>query len=211
MSPAPATPSDGRFTLRGWIGSAGFASGDRFVVGHWARSPVGPITDVMWARPDGTRVLLAPHRRAADFITAVYAFDEVEVTPIAGQVGPTGLRVRTDRLALDLVPRRWFLPLPGALLPAALWRWVAAPIAKLAMDVRVHGHSPTGVEEWYRARRWSPLRDARGELDGRDLGALASVDPPLGVGFSEPPSLPSLTRVDPLLRDCDGRVAAAVA
>ena len=38
-----------RFELAGVIGAAGFASGDRVVVGHWHRSPIGPMSDVMWA------------------------------------------------------------------------------------------------------------------------------------------------------------------
>ena len=32
-----------RFEMEGLIGAAGFASGDRVVVGHWARSPIGPM------------------------------------------------------------------------------------------------------------------------------------------------------------------------
>jgi hypothetical protein len=46
------------YELDGTISNVAFASGDRFVVGQWARSPIGPMNDVMWARPDGTRVLL---------------------------------------------------------------------------------------------------------------------------------------------------------
>ena len=196
--------------LDGWIGSTGFATGHRVVVGHWTDSPVGPITDVMWGRPDGTRVLLAPNERAARFITAVYSFDDVEVGPVEGLVATDGaLHVRTRSMLLRLRPRRLAVPLPGDL-PPWVWTRIGAPIARALLGVEVHGTSPTGVEEWYRARSWAPLRSARGTLDGRDLGAMRPLDPPLGVGFSEPPRRPSLVRVAPLLRDRTGRVAAAL-
>ena len=54
--------SDGhrRFELRGVVSSVGFASGDRFVIGHWISSPIGAFTDLMWATPDGVRHLRVP-------------------------------------------------------------------------------------------------------------------------------------------------------
>src|SRR3954447_6760222 len=73
-----------RVELVGHIGAAGFASGDRVVVGSWTSGPVGPMTDVMWARPDGERVLLAPSEPAASFIASVYRFDRVDVVPVRG-------------------------------------------------------------------------------------------------------------------------------
>ena len=65
--------------IRGSISSAGFADGNRFVVGHWERSPIGPFGDVMWGTPDGQRVLLAGSQEIADFVTSIYNFDDIRV------------------------------------------------------------------------------------------------------------------------------------
>ena len=68
--------------LAGVIASAGFASGHRIVVGSWKRGPLGPMNDVMWARPDGTRVLIAPSAEVAEFVTSIYRFDEVVIDDV---------------------------------------------------------------------------------------------------------------------------------
>jgi hypothetical protein len=65
-------------SLDGFIASAAFASGHRFVVGLWHSSPLGPMSDVMWALPDGERVLLVGTREVGELISAVYQFDRVE-------------------------------------------------------------------------------------------------------------------------------------
>lgn len=69
-------------TVTGTISSAGFANGHRFVIGRWDRSPVGPLVNVMWGEPDGTRTLLADSDAGAEFITSIYDFDRVEVCPL---------------------------------------------------------------------------------------------------------------------------------
>src|SRR4051794_34063640 len=90
--------------MSGTISSSGFDSGDRFVVGTWATSPVGPTTDVMWARPDGRRVLLAPDDRTAAFVGAVYGFDETQIVPFetVGSVSPSELHLTAGPLRLRL-------------------------------------------------------------------------------------------------------------
>ena len=82
-----------RHRMEGIIASCGFASGDRVVVGQWARSPLGPMADVMWAAPDGTRTLFAPTDAVASFVTAIYDFDEVVVGPLATSGDGRGIRV----------------------------------------------------------------------------------------------------------------------
>ncbi len=74
--------------MEGIIAACGFTSGDRVVVGQWARSPIGPMADVMWAAPDGTRTLFAPSEAIAAFVTAIYDFDAVAVTPPVDHRGP---------------------------------------------------------------------------------------------------------------------------
>src|SRR4051794_30100896 len=72
----------GRHRFTGSIAGVGSASGVRVVVGRWVHSPLGTFTDVMLAEPDGTRVLLAPDDAVADFVSATYHFDRVEIGPV---------------------------------------------------------------------------------------------------------------------------------
>ena len=69
------------------------------------------------------------------------------------------------------------------------------PIARRLMGVECYGTSPRGATEWYQTRGWRWVTSAEGRLDGRDLGALTTLRPPLGVGFSEPPARPSIVDV----------------
>lgn len=192
-----------RVELSGVIASAGFASGDRVVLGLWDRGPLGPMTDVMWATRDGRRVLLAPDDDVAAFVTAVYRFDEVRVVSVRGfrdgraialDAGP--LRIRMAAGAGVRFPPR----------PAWVTRRVEAPLARALLGVETYGRSPTGVREWYRTRRYRPLRWASLRVDGADAGALRPLRPSLGVGFSEPPSRPAAVEVRPRLEDPSERL-----
>lgn len=184
----------------GTIASCGFASGDRFVVGRWDRSPVGRTIDVMWARPDGHRVLLAPDDRMASFVTSVYEFDEVRVVAFdeTTRRRPDRVSLTAGALALDLRAGRPVLWLP----PRPLWftRRVEAPIAAAVMGVRTWGTSPTGVQEWYQARSMRLVVDATASVDGVDLGARRPIEPACGFGFSEAPRRPSIVAVRPTLQ-----------
>lgn len=197
-----------RHELRGIIAATGFASGDRVVVGHWAASPIGPMSDVMWAAPDGQRTLFVGERRIADFITAVYDFDRVEVVPTEVSGDGRGLSVASGDRTVHLVAGKgWRFP------PRPPWvtRLVEAPVARLVMGVRTYGTSPSGVREWYRTDVWRPVRAGSASIGGRALGALAPVDPPCRFGFSEPPRRPSVVVVRPLLEDPTGRLDATLA
>jgi hypothetical protein len=183
--------------MRGSIVSTGFTSGDRFVVGHWREGPLGPMTDLMWASPEGWRTLLAPSAAVADFITSVYAFDEVVIGPIEVTEDSRTLHLVTDRVHLWLhAGRAVRIPVRR---PAWFTRFVEGPIARATMGVRTYGTSPTGIREWYRTDAYRRLAAATGSVDGTDLGAMAPVDPPARFGFSEPPRRPSWVEVRPLL------------
>lgn len=189
--------------VAGTITSLGFASGDRFAVGRWETSPLGPFTDVMWARPDGSRHLLAPHADAAAFITAIYRFEAVEVVPITVSGAPAGRRLELSAgpLSLAATARRGVaLPFPLAR-PRWFTRWVEDPIARLLLGVRTAGRSPTGLAEWYQASACRWVEAARASIDGADLGPLTTVRPALGVGFSEPPSRPSIVTLRTIITD----------
>ena len=68
--------------FEGRISSSGFSSGDRIVIGDRKESPLGSFTNVMWAKPDGTRVLLTPTQEHADYVSSLYNFEEVHIVPI---------------------------------------------------------------------------------------------------------------------------------
>jgi hypothetical protein len=198
--------SGGGVRLTGLIAGAGFASGDRFVVGHWQRSPLGPMDDLMWATPSGQRRLLAPTRPVADFVSALYRFEEVIVTRLRVDASGGNLRLTVADLglALDLEGgRRWPIPL---IRTRWVTRHVAAAPARRLLGVDVYGTTATGVHEWYQASAYRPVRRGRATLDGVDLGALRPILPPTRFGFSEPPRRPSLVEVSPLLVDPSGRL-----
>ena len=193
-----------RLVLRGVIASSGFSSGHRVVVGHWWQSPIGAFTDVMWAEPDGLKVLYVPDDRVARFVTSVYRFDRIEIEPFRTRAVDRSLVVELDGRVLSFVAGRG-IPLPGPR-PAALTRWVERPLARLVLGVRTYGVSPTGVREWYQAAWWRPLRSAAASIDGVDLGDRGPVDPPVRFGFSEPPRRPCMVGLRTLLVDPSGRL-----
>jgi hypothetical protein len=184
--------------MRGVIASAGFATGDRVVVGHWTEGPLGPMTDLMWAAPNGQRTLVAPSKAVADFVSSVYVFDAVEIVDMEVEAaGGRGLSVRAGRRAIELRAGHGVrLPIPR---PAWVTRFVEAPVARALLGVHTYGRSPTGVREWYQAAGYRRLVVARAMLDGTDLGRMAPIEPPCRFGFSEPPRRPSWVDVRPLL------------
>jgi hypothetical protein len=175
-------------TLWGSITSVGFRSGDRFVVGHWDLSPIGPFSDVMWARPDGERLLLASDI-AAEFIASVYPFDFVYVTDVEVTLGRRRIEIDAGPVQLRLDLGRLVLPFP----PRP--RWVTASIENLVsrsvMGVRTVGTSPTGAREWYRTRRVRTVRSGETFIHGRSCGELGPMTRPIGFGFTDPPQWPS--------------------
>ena len=158
----------------------------------------------MWARPDGRRILLADGPATAAFVSAIYGFDEVRVVPFAVTRDARSIDVVAGPLQVSLrAGPGWRLP-PLALRPPWATRLVEAPIARLALGVHAYGVSPSGVREWYRTLAWRPVLAGAASLDGRPLGELGPVDPPLGVGFSEPPRRPSMVMIRPMLEDPTG-------
>ncbi|MER6028795.1 hypothetical protein [Streptomyces sp. NPDC001851] len=186
----------------GWIAGIGTASGTRVVLGHWPRSPFGPFSDVMLERADGHRLLLAPTRRAADFIAGTYAFDEVRIVPVRVRVtgnewavtaGPLlGLRLTIGPRGL---PGLLLRAVPGALATRTGWTALTDPIARLLLGVRTRGSAGGGRYEWYGARDAHRITAASAVQEGRDLGPLAPVEPAVRFGFGSTPRRPYLVRV----------------
>ena len=204
-----------RIRLEGRIAAAGFASGDRFVIGLWSRGPLGPMLDVMWARPDGTKVLLASSQEVAVFVGGVYEFDEVRV--IEARAGSSNERVEVDAGPLHVElrtgpPLKAFGLRPRFLRRRATWvRVEDALLRPLAgrfligggSGVRLYGRSPSGVKEWYCIDAYRPVVSARATLEGKDLGPLVPLDPPAYFGFSEFPRRPAVVDCAPLLEGAE--------
>lgn len=186
----------------GRIAGVGSASGVRVVVGRWDASPWGPFADVMVEDAEGHRVLLAPDARVRDYVSATYRFDETVLEPVAVDDTGDGWLVATPSLDLRLrIGRRTPLGLALALLPdrmATAPAWCAAvdPVARVALrGVRTRGTAGGGRREWYGATDLRAIASLEGTWRGRDLGALAPVDPPCRFGFSSTPRRPSVASV----------------
>ncbi|WP_234311822.1 hypothetical protein [Streptomyces griseus] len=191
-----------RLRFDGWIAGLGTDSGTRVVLGSWARSPFGPFSDVMLERADGERLLLAPTRRTADFVSGTYVFDTVRVVPVGVSVADGVWAVTAGPLRLRFTPgRRGLLGLLLCAVPGALARrpaWCALtdlPARSFLPGVRTRGSSGAGRREWYGARDLRPIRAASAVFEGTDLGAVAPVEPPVRFGFGSVPRQPALTRV----------------
>ena len=179
----------------------------------WGRSPLGSFVDVMWVRPDGERVLLAPSREVRDYVGGVYAFDREEVVAVRG--GWDGHRVEVTagpvHVRLDPSRRDWrswvFALRPRPLRRSPAWLNVedrlVGPLGWLllggAAGVRVSGLTPGGRREWYSTDDYRRVADGSLEVDGRDAGVLTDLRPDLGVGLSAFPTRPAFVQLVTLI------------
>ncbi|MFL2696931.1 MAG: hypothetical protein ACJ0F6_00560 [Acidimicrobiales bacterium] len=176
--------------IRGSISSAGFAGGNRFVVGHWERSPIGPFGDVMWGTPDGQRILLAGNQEVADFVTSIYNFDDVRIGDL--QTESDGRVTTVKGLGLNLHLSGGIARVIPFSRPLSFTRFIERPLAKILMGVETFGTSSRGVSEWYQARKWRWVKDGSVSVDGISLGSPLEFSEPINVGFSEPPARPAI-------------------
>lgn len=173
----------------GRITSTGFSSGDRIVIGDWKKSHLGSFTNLMWAKEDGTRVLLSPSRKHAEFVSGLYNFDEVMIVDVEVERGRGVVSVSAGDLSVKI---SW-----GVAFPLPLWRplWFIASIeaffGRLVFGTRTHGETRDGRREWYSVRSISRVIKAEAYIDGRSLGGKARFQTKAGFGFSEPPSIPA--------------------
>lgn len=179
--------------FEGRISSSGFASGDRIVIGDWNNSPLGSFTNVMWAKPDGTRVLLSPSQKHADYVSTLYNFEEVHVAPIEVIRKSKCIEIKAPPLEIKLrwgfefglpIPRpRWFI--------STVEQWVANAF----YGTNTYGLTCNGLREWYCVYSLSKIKHASGECEGVDLGNLSNFEINACFGFSEPPKKPSSVRL----------------
>jgi hypothetical protein len=208
-----ATP-DQRF--HGRIAGFGTESGTRVVVGLWNRSPLGRFVDVMVEDADGHRTLLAPSQAVADYVSSTYTFDEVRVQPVSWRGVDRTLQVSAGRDdvggddVLDLSlgigpvsPLGWLLRLvPRAFATLPGWLTLIDPVARLIVrGARTAGTAGGGRREYYGVTLARRIVSVDARLDGRPLGALAPLDPPVRFGFGSAPADPSLVDVTTTIRE----------
>jgi hypothetical protein len=196
-----------RLRFDGWILGIGTTSGTRLVVGHWPRSPFGPLSDVMVQRADGHRLLLAPSPAAADFIAGTYTFDEVRLVDVTVArpddvtwtvaAGPLDLRLRTGgRPPLGRLLRA----VPAPLARAPVWVGLLDRPARLLTGLRTTGSAGNGRTEWYGVQDLHTVTDAQARWAGEPLGTLTPVRPPVTFGFGSVPPDPGVVRVTTTVR-----------
>ncbi len=193
---------DKRWIFDGHIAGIGTASGLRAVVGLWHGSPFGPFADAMVELPSGRRILLAPTAEVADFIAAVYNFDEIRVVDIGVQHAGGALTLDAGHLQLRAaLGARTALGMAARLIPRALavhprWLQAISPLAaRLSPGVRTAGTAGGGRREYYGVTDLHRIDAATVSWDGIDAGALAAVRPAVGFGFSSVPPQPGIARV----------------
>ena len=173
----------------GRITSTGFSSGDRIVIGDWRESPIGSFTNIMWARPDGTRILLSPSDEHAKYVSELYNFESVEITDIMVERTRRGISIQAGSLSVDI---SW-----GIALPIPIWRplWFISSIeaffARLIFGTKTYGRTKNNRREWYSIRSISKVLNAEASFHGQELGGSESFTTNACFGFSEPPSMPA--------------------
>lgn len=192
----------GRHRFDGAIAGIGSSSGVRIVVGRWEDSPFGEFSDVMLAEPDGTRVLLAPDRDVAEFVSTTYHFDHVQIGPVTVAAGPRTWHVVASGLDLKLdFGRRsslgWLLRLvPRVVATAPAWALLTDLVARVVLrGVRTRGTAGNGRREYYGATDSRQITGLGGTWRDSELGGITSVWPEPGFGFGSTPSRPCLTAI----------------
>ncbi len=191
-----------RLVFNGHIVGFGTRAGVRFVVGSWLQSPFGPFADVMVEAADGRRSLLAPNADIAEFVSATYNFDSIELGDVTVEQSTDHFRVAAPGLEAagalgGAASFDWLLRwVPGRLATAPAWLRAIDPVAaRLVPGVRTAGSAGSGRREYYGVRRARRIVSLEGTFRGVDLSGLADLDPPVRFGFSSAPATPQLVSV----------------
>lgn len=190
------TPFKGRERLhdsldifKGRITSSAFESGDRIVVGAWNDSIFGEFTDIMWAKKDGTRVLIAPTQEIADYVTAMYSFDDVILEEVTTSLTERSIKVNCNTMELEFSWNRGFsIPFKRSLL---FIQTVELFFARMLFSTRTFGITNDNRKEWYAIDRVSHIKSATAKINGKNTGKFKSMTEPCKFGFSEAPKKPS--------------------
>lgn len=191
-----------RLVFTGHIAGLGTGAGVRMVVGSWLQSPFGRFADVMVEDAGGQRNLLAPNQEVAEFVSATYSFDSIEIGSVSVDHVPDGFSITAPGLVLTCrlggpAPFDRVLRLvPPRLATAPRWLRIIDPIAsRLVPGVRTYGSAGNDRREYYGVRRSRRIIHVEGTFRGVDLGGLAPLHPPVRFGFSSAPSMPQMVSV----------------
>ncbi|GGF21068.1 hypothetical protein [Subtercola lobariae] len=202
--------TDERFTGR--IAGFGTASGVRIVIGMWSASPFARFADVMVEEVDGRRLLIAPTPAVAAYVSSTYSFDAVELADVhlshsrAPEAEHT-VRVTAGSLEVTLhvgaiTPLgRLLRAVPARLAVSPAWLRAIDPVAgMLVPGVHTSGSAGGGRREYYGVTTIRAVTSVTAVWDGRDLGALRPLEPPVTFGFGSAPSAPSLVDLTTVIR-----------
>ena len=188
--------------FRGFMAGIGTASGTRLVIGHWESSPFGAFTDVMVQEANGLRTLLAPTRETAHYVSSTYRSDHVLAVPLDAELAPTGLSVSGGPLDLRaglgrVTPLGRLLErVPPPLAVSPRWLRLISPLSSLVVPgVRTAGSAGGGRREYYGVRSIRSIEWVDATWEGRNLGQLHPISPPVEFGFSSVPSTPQIMAV----------------
>ena len=175
--------------FRGRITSSGFESGDSMVIGDWIESPLGPFTNIMWSKPDGSRVLLSPSSEHADFVSSLYDFDDVKITDIIVNRNGKKISIETDYLDVSMSWGMTF-PLP---FPRPLWfiSSIENLFGKAIFGSSTYGMARDGSREWYSIRGISRVFHAEANTPDSKFGKFGKTSFSKPFGFSSPPKIPT--------------------
>ncbi len=177
----------------GRISSCGFESGDRVVVGDWKDSPFGSFTDIMWAGPKGKRTLIAPNKEIAEYVNAMYSFDETIIQDIGVRLDGRSFKLNCETMTLDFNwSKGWKIPFRRSLFFIAT---VELFFAKLFFGTKTHGTTKNNRKEWYAIDRVSKVTTAKAIINGIDAGEKRPMKEACKFGFSEAPKKPSSCEV----------------
>ena len=173
----------------GQIFSSGFESGDRIVIGNWKYTPFGKFTDIMWAKPDGKKVLIAPNQKLIDFISSMYEFDEYIISSFSIEEKSNQILIKSDQIVCEL---EWS---KGIKIPFRRPLWFISSleyiVAFIFFRTKTNGLTNDGRQEWYAIEKVSNLSSAKASINGKDLGKMTNFEPKATFGFSEPRKRPS--------------------
>ena len=175
--------------FKGRISSCAFSSGDRIVVGDWYDSPLGRFSDVMWARPDGKRTLIASSKKVVEYLNSIYSFEETIITDLDIILKDNEMLLKSEKLVLNFKwDKGWKIPFKRSLFFIAA---VEGIFARILFGTKTHGRTKNGRKEWYAIDRVSKITTASASIDGQDLGVMTPMLKPCKFGFSEAPKKPS--------------------
>lgn len=184
--------------FQGRITSSGFESGDRIVVGTWKHSPFGEFSDIMWSKPNGRNILIAPTEEIGNYISLMYSFDEVLISKIELIEKKNSFEIKTDYISCNFSWSR------GIRIPFRRPLWFISSFenifAKFIFGTKTSGITNDGKREWYCINKISNVKIANASLSGKNLGQKTKFHPKAKFGFSEPPKKPTSVLVTTIIK-----------